>query len=231
MATIKNELTGRASGKVGLQIYRITNGKTALCALPASFNVSQSEKSLEVRARFSLGLKLAHAMCDIPHLKHVWKNTSITAGDSKRTAFNKMMKANYPFVLKDGLDAILPIVPDLGFIAEKSAATLANDEITADINAIGTLQEIDPAVETSFQLACVVFCTSPTDNRWAPYRFISCASAPIALNLATPLSISITLAGSKTTTFDMYSVHRAFFTLLTLNAEGVPIHFSDTFTV
>jgi len=230
MARIKNELTGRASGKVGQQIYRICNGQTSLCALPASFNVSQSEKSLEVRARFSLGLKLAHGMCEIPHLKYFWKNTSVSAGDSKRTPFNKMMKANYPYVLKDGLDAILPIVPGLGFIAEKSSVTLANDEITAAINAIGTLQEIDPAVETSFQLLSLVFCTSPTDERWAPYKFIYCASEPIALNLATPLSLSITLAGQKTTLFNMYSTHKAYFTLITLNADGVPVHYSDTFT-
>ncbi|MCX6157797.1 MAG: hypothetical protein NTY74_07450 [Ignavibacteriae bacterium] len=230
MARIKNELTGRASGKVGQQIYRIRDGKTSLCALPASFKVSQSEKAVTGRSRFGLGLKLAHGLCEIPQLKYFWKNTSVSSGDSNSTPFNKMMKEIYPYVFKDDLDVVLPIVPGLGFIAEKSSATLANDDVTAVINAIGTTQEIDPAVEVTFRLACIVYCKTPLDERKAPYKFIWCISDDIPLNLATTQTISIALEGQKTTLFDMYSTHRAYFTLITLDADSVPVHYSDTFT-
>lgn len=230
MARIINELTGRATGKVGQQIYRIRDGKTSLCALPASFTVSQSVKAVEGRSRFGLAIKVTKAMGKLSQLKYIWKHTSLTSGDENRSPYNKMMKEIYPYVFKDDLDVVMPIVPGLGFIAEKSSVTLASDEITAVINAIGNAQGIDPLVETSFQLACIVYCKSPLDERKAPYDFIWCLSEAIPVNLIASQTFSIALAGMKTTLFGLYSTHKAYFTLMTLNADGVPVRFSDTFT-
>ena len=230
MARINNELTGRASGKVGQQIYRIRNGKTSLCALPASYNVSQSEKAIEGRSRFHLGIKTAQAMCKIPQLKYFWKHTSVTSNDTYSTPFNKMMKCIYPYVFADDLDEVMPIVPGLGFIATKSDVTLANNLISVELDPIGTAQEIDTNTEKFFQLACIVHCKTPVDVRKTPYNFIWCLSDKITLNLANPLSLSVTLAGTKTTLFDLYSAHKAYFTLITLDADSVPVRYSDTFT-
>jgi hypothetical protein len=230
MARIKNELTGRASGKVGQQIYRIRDGKTSLCALPASFKVSQSEKAVTGRSRFRLCLKTAQAMGQISQLKHFWKNTSVTAGDSNSSPFNKMVKCLYPYVLQDNLDDAMPVVPGLGFVAEKDTVTLADNSITAGINPIGTSQGIDTNVEKFFQLVCIVYCKTPVDERKAPYNFIWCISDKTALNLTNPLSLSITVAGTKTTLFDLYTNHKAYFTLITTTNDGVPVRYSDTFT-
>ena len=230
MARIKNELTGRASGKVGQQIYRIRDGKTSLCALPASFKPSQSEKAIEGRKRFRLGLKTAQAMGKIPNLKYFWKNTSVSFNDENSSPFNKMVKYIYPYVFQDDLDVVMPIVPGLGFIAEKDTITLANNLISVELNPIGTDQLIDTNVEKSFQLVCVVYCKTPLDDRKAPYDFIGCISDKVTLNLVNPLSLSITVAGKKTTLFDLYSDHKAYFTLLTLDNDSVPVRYSDTFT-
>lgn len=230
MARIKNELTGRASGKVGQQIYRIRDGKTSLCALPASFNVSQSVKAVSGRSRFRLDIKTSQAMCKISQLKYFWKNTSLSSGDSSSTPFNKMVRHIYPYVFADDLDDVMPIVPGLGFIAEKDTISLANNLISVNLNPIGTAQGIDTNVEKFFQLACVVYCKTPVDERKAPYEFIWCISEKINLNLTNPLSLTITLAGTKSTLFDLYSDHKAYFTLITLDVDNVPVRYSDTFT-
>jgi len=230
MARIKNELTGRASGKVGQQIYRITNGITSLCALPASLKTSYSVKSMIVRSRFRLCIKTAKAMMQLSQLKYFWKNISITAGDHNSTPLNKSMKRIYPFVLKDSLDNILPIVPALGFVATKSAVTLANNQVEVELLAIGNGEGIDPLIETHFQLACIIYCSSAVDDRYTPYDHIWCISENIAVNLVTPLTISINLKSAKSTLFDMYATHKAYFTLISMNADGVPVRFSDTFT-
>jgi hypothetical protein len=230
MARIKNELTGRASGKVGQQIYRIRDGKTSLCALPASFKVSQSELAVKGRNRFGLTLKTAQAMGQISQLKHFWKITSISAGDSNRSPFNKMVKCLYPYVLQDNLDDVMPIVPGLGFIAENDTVTLANNSIAAELNPVGIAQGIDTTVEKFFQLVCIIHCKIPVDERKAPYNFIWCISDKVTLNLTNPLSLSIPIAGTKTTLFDLYTDHKAYFTLITSTNDGVPVRYSDTFT-
>jgi len=230
MARIKNELTGRASGKVGQQVYRIRDGKTSLCALPASFKVSQSEKAVTGRGRFRLDIKTSQAMCKIPQLKYFWKHTSVTSGDTNSSPFNKMVKHIYSYVFADDLDVVMPIVPGLGFLAEKDTITLASNLISVGLNPIGTLQEIDTTVEKNFQLLCVVYCKTPLDERKAPYEFIWCFSDKVALNLTNPLSLSIALAGTKTSLFSLYSTHKAYFTLVTLDVNGVPVRYSDTFT-
>ena len=230
MARIKNELTGRASGKVGQQIYRIRDGNTSLCALPASFKVSQSEKAVAGRSRFRLCLKTAQAMGQISQLKYFWKITSVSAGDTNSSPFNKMVKSLYPYVLQDNLDDVMPIVPGLGFIAEKDTVTLADNSIAAEINPIGIAQGIDTNVEKFFQLVCVVYCKTPSDVRHAQYNFIWCISDKTAINLTNPLSLSIAVAGAKTTLFDLYTNHKAYFTLITTNNDGVPVRYSDTFT-
>lgn len=228
MARIINELTGRARGKVGNLIYKITNNKTSLSALPTSYRVSNTPEAIERRKRFRMTVKFANAVGKISPLKYFWKNVSLNAEDVHKSAFNKIVKESYSYVTGDALDADINIVPGFGFTAVSTETTLTNSLITLKIAAIGNEEKIDVLIETKVQAACLLFLKDPTDTRRAAYTFIECLSASTALNLSNPITFTFPIEGAERNLFDAYAVQKAYFTVLTLNDASVPIKFSDT---
>lgn len=230
MAEILNELTGRASGKVGNLVYRITNGKTSLCTPPLKPKGSTKPEVIVRRNRFALTLKLASAMNKLLPLKYLWKTVIVTTTDEHKSAFSKMIKKNYPYVHEFDLTNLVYLVPTFGFGVTESDITLTNTSITVELDPIGTGQEIDLLIEKKAQLACVLFVDTPaTDPDLPKYDFIGQLSDKLVLNLTNPLTFSIPLQGSKTEIFDAYTNKKAFFALITLDALDNPVRFSSTF--
>jgi len=230
MADILNELTGRASGRVGNLVYRIKDGKTYLCSPPLKPKASTKPEVIVRRNRFKLTLMLSSALNKLLPLKYLWKNVNVTTTDEHKSAFTKMIKKNYQYVHEFDLTNLIYLAPTFGFGVTESDITLTNTSITVELDPIGTGEAIDLNIEKNVQLACVLFVDTPaTDTNLQKYDFIGQMSDKVVLSLTNPLSFSIPLEGPKSEIFDAYTNKKAFFALITLDALDVPVQFSQTF--
>ena len=230
MADILNELTGRASGKVGNLVYRITNGKTSLCTPPLKPKVSTKPEVIARKNRFRLTIKFASAVNKLLPLKYFWKNVIVTTTDEHKSAYSKIIKKNYPYVGEFGLSDLIYLVPTFGFGVTPGTIELANTGISVELDPLGTGEDIDLTVEKKAQLACILFADTPaTDLNLPQYDFIWQLSDKVNLNLVSSLAFSIPLTGPKTEIFDAYTNKKAFFALITLDALDNPVRFSGTF--
>lgn len=229
MANITNELTGRASGKVGNLVYRITNGQTSLCSAPLKPKPATDPKVIARRNRFRMALRLASAMNRIAPLKTLWKNTEILGINNKLSPFSKMIRKNYPYVTETGVSDNLYLGPTFGFTVMTTDVSVSDSAVNITIDPIGNSQNIDTNIEKYIALAGVFMLTDPVDVNIEKYIFHQAISGNVALNLVNPLSFSISLEGDVNTMFGSYDTTRAFFVLLTLDQIGNPVRFSETF--
>lgn len=231
MAEIINELTGRVRGKVGNLVYKITNGKTSLSALSTGHKVDNSPKAIIRKNKFRLTVKFAQAVNKLVQLKYFWKTVVVNASDEHKSAFVKIFKKNYPNISDTDLNNLIYLIPTFGFGASASATTLTDSLITVDMDPIGTDQGIDLLVEKKAQVACILFNHTPVagDATLAPFEFIWKMSNEVTLNLTAPLSFTFDLEGDKQAIYNAYTVRKAYFALITLDADGIPVRFSATF--
>lgn len=231
MAEIINELTGRVRGKVGNLVYKITNGKTSLSALTTNHYVDNSPEAIKRKKRFKLTVKFSQAVNSLFRLKYFWKTVVVNANDEHKSAFVKIFKKNYPNISDTALNDLIYLIPTFGIGVTHTDISLTNSLITVDLDPIGTGQGIDLSVEKRAQLACVLFNHTPDtgDASLAPYEFICKMSDEVVLNLTNPLTFTFELEGDKQAVYNAYTARKAYFTLITLDDDGVPVRFSATF--
>lgn len=229
MARIINELTGRVRGKVGLLVYRITNGMTSLSALPTNRKIDNSSKAVLRKNRFRLTVKFTKAINSILSLKYFWKIFSEETIDLKKSAFSKIFKKNYPYTSTGELSDDVYMSPFFGFDADATSVTVNDHDITAVIAALGTGTGIDPLVETTAKLCGVFYLQSPIDNALSSYYFMSLESDSVTLSLSNPLTFTIPLVDAQKNLISAYSEKKLFMVLVTFDTDGIPVHYSGTF--
>ncbi len=229
MANISNELTGRASGKVGNLVYRITNGITSLCSAPLKQKPATDPAVISRRNKFRTVLRLASSMNRIAPLKTLWKNTEVYGVKATLSAFSRMIKKNYPYVSEYGLLDGVYLGPSFGFNITTTDVSLSDSAIDVAIDPIGNDENIDTAVEKFISLACVLFLSDPVDTNLPVYEFYQGLSGNVVLNLANPLSFSIAIKGDVQEMYNAYDTRKAFLILITTDALGNPVHYTQTF--
>ena len=229
MAHIINELTGRVRGKVGNLVYRITNGNTSLCALPTNRKIDNTPAAVVRKSKFRIVVKFAKAVNSLLSLKYFWKIFSEETIDLKKSAFNKMVKKNYSRISDTTVLDTAYMVPSFGFNADASEVAITDTAITVDIDPLGTLTGIDLNVETQVDVQCVVCLTAPVAPDEKPVSFFSGMSGKITLSLTNPLTFSIPLVDSQSGLINAYSGKKVFLALVTYDANGIPVKYSNTF--
>ena len=226
MAKLNKTILGKVSGSLGDITFRQLNGKNYLATRPGSFVPGKDPASVERREKFAFSIQLAKSINGISDLKSVWS----AAAAPGISAFNQIMRTNYPMISANDISGPIRLTPSLGFNATNPAITLGPSEVTANIDAIGNLTGIDPAEEPSTKLASVVYLGNPTDELVGAYTFLSFVSDAKDTDLATALSFTFTLSDVETQLFAKYQDKKGFFVLLTLDATGKVVHYSNTFT-
>ncbi|MFA5012427.1 MAG: hypothetical protein WC644_10815 [Ignavibacteria bacterium] len=229
MANITNELTGRASGKVGNLVYRITNGVTSLCSAPLKQKPATDPLVIARRNKFRTALRLASSINRIAALKYLWKNTAVFGVKTTLSAFSRIIKKNYPYVSEYGLTDGVYLGPAFGFGITTTDISLSDSAIEVSIDPIGTQENIDTNVEKFISLACVLFVSDPNDTNLPVYDFFQGMSSNVVLNLANPLSFSIAINGDVQEMYNSYETRKAFLILITTDNSGSPVHYSQTF--
>lgn len=227
MGFLKKSVLGKPSGAVGDILFRYKDGKTIIGTRPVSFMPGTDQASVDRRSRFGITGKFSSAVNSIPSFKSLWDNVT----PNNISPYNGIFKASYPFVTPTDVSASAGIVPILyGFNVTTTDVTVDETGVSVSIDPIGTNAEIDTNVEKFIQLGTVIKCSDGTMDTIPALMFIPLHSANVVLNLANPLTFSITLSDQDSDLYSLYDTHLSYLALVTLDENGKAVHYSSGFT-
>ncbi len=229
MAKVIKQYLGVVRGKLGPEVFKEMNGESYVASAPSKPAPSTNPKVIARRNSFGLVMKLGHAISSIPNLKYFWKSFIIPTHPKAKTACNKVVVVNYHNASVSGLSNSTALVPEKGFVASSTSITMNNTSVTVVLAPIGSSSIIDPAVDITVSLACVLHLSGPTDQYDVNNRMLHISSVSQPLSLVNPLTFEIDLDDIDKQYFDEYTTKKAFFALVTFDADDVPLHYSNTF--
>lgn len=226
MAQFNKQILGQAQGAVGDVTFRKRRGKTYLSAKPSSFIPGMDDKSVARRNKFSISIKLASTINSTPVLKNIWeKNTP-----ADLSTFNHIMRTNYAMIASGSItNSLIKLTPALGFNVNNPVVALGPSSIMVNLDAIGTSAGIDVLNEPSIKLVSVVYLGNPTDISLKKDNFLTFVSDAKATDLSAALEFITALSDVESQMFGIYQTRKGFFAVITLDAAGNVVHYSNTF--
>jgi len=224
MAKLKKQVLGKVSGALGDIVFREVNGKNVVGMKPSNVKVPNDPESIARRAKFALSAKLAQAIALHPELKVFWKSKA----PSGLSTHNYIIKSNYINVLPDGITDFVKLLPAAGFPVTSSNISVSDQFVRVELDAIGTNNNINPAVETQIEMLSIVFLTQPVDESVDDYSIISASSGNLALDLNNAILFTAPLVGNDELLFGKYQTNKSFSAFVTKDAAGNVINFSNT---
>lgn len=226
MATFNKQILGQAQGALGDITFRKRNGKTYLSTRPGSFTPGMDENSIARRGKFSVTIKFAKAINSVPILKNIWEKNA-PAGVS---TFNHIMRTNYAMIGSGSLTtALVRLTPSLGFNVNNPVVALGPASIKVNLDAIGTSAGIDVLNEPSLKLVSVVYLGNPTDSSLKKNDFLTFVSDVKTTDLLSAMEFNTALSDVEAQMFEIYQNRKGFFAVVTLDAAGNAVHYSNTF--
>lgn len=227
MGILKKAVLGMPSGAVGDILFRIKNGRSIIGTRPISFTPGMDVKSVNRRNRFGITSKFSQAVNSLPSFRNLWDNVT----PNNISPYNGIFKASYPYVTPTDVTDSAKIVPFLfGFNVTTTDVSVDATEVSVSIDPIGTNSEIDTNVEKFIQLGTVIKCSDGTIDTLPRLVFIPLKSENVVLNLANPLSFTITLSDQDSDLYSMFDTHLSFLAFVTLDEYGNAVHYSTGFT-
>ena len=228
MPKVVDQFAGRLRGKLGDIIFRIVHGISIAGRAPLKRPASQEPKMVAIRIKFGLANKLGHAVYALPLLSYFWNLFTLPGSTGYKTVMNKVMKKNFAHTTESGLTDSAILVPERGITINHTDITLTKSTATVELDPIGYTDVIDTNVEKTLVMNMVMCLSDPTGTEDPTFNFIHKTSAEVTLNLVNPLTFSIPMDTMDGDYFDVYTTKKAFFALVTLDADKNPIRYSST---
>ena len=225
MAQMNKQILGKLKGTIGDVVFRQRKGKAFAYSRPGSFTPGDTPNAVNARDRFGLTVKFGSRVNALTYVKDIWKAN--VYGDG--SAYNLIVKTNYPYVNPSGLTDLVTLVPGYGFSVTTTSVTINAASVQAIVDPIGNNTGIDPVAEPNIVMASVLYLNNPTDPLIASDAFISLLSAQQETDLASQLTFNIPLSSQETQLFNNYQDQKGFFCLVTLDVDNNPVHYSITF--
>ena len=191
---------------------------------PVSINIPQDPASVARRGKFTMAAKLASAIGSNSLIKSLWKAVS-TDGLSVQSF---LVKTNYFYSLPADINNQVKLVPDGGFGVSVTTVDKSQVRVRVDIDPVGENSGIDTLVETKIQMLVLLFLSNPSDENNPPYTFMFLPSDVPILSLTEPISFEASLLSNQALIYNQYQNRKAYFTIITLDAEDRLVHHSIT---
>jgi hypothetical protein len=224
MGQLTKTVLGRISGRVGDVVFRQRAGKNYVSSRPGSYPATSDPVVLERRSNFGLTVGFASAVNSIPGLHALWQPYA----KEGLSAYNEICSKNYQFVDNGIIDDRAMIVPAPGFEVTATSLELTGDELTAVFAVLGADTGIDDISEGNMYLAVVVHLSNPIADTIEQNVMMALLSPSHAVDLINPVTFHIPLDSVEGQTFDDYEEYKVFAALFTVNADGTPVHYSNT---
>ena len=111
MATLKGNIFGHLSGKIGPMVIKSRDGKSYAASMPSKYTASQKPEEVAKRNRFSVNSQIAKVLKESELLFKVWGKANVPANN----AHNKISKVNFRLCGTDRPTSANMITPD-GFV-------------------------------------------------------------------------------------------------------------------
>ncbi len=226
MATLNKSVLGKVTGQLGDIVFRQRNGKNYISMSPKT-PIASSPAQLRRMRFFKLCAQLSKAIYADADLVNIWKIYSPV----NLSAFNYMIKINYPCVEENNLSDLVKLTPEVGFGINATSVNIAETGISAEIAAIGNTTDVDPVIEKKVQLVSVLYLNNPLDEAMEKNAFITSVSEKQDLILDTALTFNNTYSSQQQLIYNNYQNRKGFLILLTFDEDNVAVNFSNTFLV
>lgn len=225
MAKIRKQVLGVISGAVGDVLFRVIDGNAYVGTRPISFTPGTDALSVARRERFSMATKFSRTINSIPELKTIWKAVT----PSRLTQYNMIVKINYHNVQHNAVTELVKLVPEIGFQLTASGIDINPERLRVDIDSVASNAGINLTNEQFFKLVGVFHLSNPVNEQAAPHAFMRVVSEDTPIDLENPFSYQITFMNQVSQLVEQYQVRKVFLTLLTLDINKNPVHYSNTF--
>lgn len=227
MGILQKSVLGKPSGVVGDILFRYKDGRTIIGTRPVSCMPGMDINSVNRRNRFGITAKFSRAVNSIPSFKSLWDNVT----PNNISPYNGIFKASYPFITPSDVTVTAKIVPQLfGFDVTTTSVSIDGTSVNVAIDPIGTNANINTEIEKFIQLGAVIKCTDASMDTLPKIVFVPLKSSNVVLNLANPLSFSITLADQDQELYSLFDTHATYLALVTLDDNGKAVHYSKGIT-
>jgi hypothetical protein len=225
MATLSKAVLGRVSGSLGDITFRQRHGRNFLATRPASYSLPTDTDSILRRGRFIYSCKLSAGIISLPRLKTLWKCQAVDG----KSEYNAVMSANYRFVTQDSITPQTLLSPGIGFRVTASLSEVDTEGIHVVLDPISSTAGIDTDVEKSLQLVSIISLSGALDDTVGEFAIIPLASQEQPVGLDGTLTFSLAFSSQESQLFQKYRMNKAMFALITIDADGTPVHYSSTF--
>ena len=139
------------------------------------------------------------------------------------------MRTNYAMIGSGDLSGLVKLIPSIGFNVANPVVTLGPLSVKVNLDAIGNSAEIDITSETSIKLVSVLYLSNPSDSSLSKNEFVKFVSDSKPIDLASALEFNIALSDVESQMYSIYQNRKGFFAIVTLDAAGNAVHYSNTF--
>jgi hypothetical protein len=224
MATLTKAVLGKVRGTIGDITFRQRNGINFIATRPSSFTPGSDAASIARRDRFGAAIRLASAVNSLPELRSLWD----AAAPANLSPFNCILQSNYPMLEGGDYAGGAILVPSIGFALNAFSSSLASSGATVSVGPIGAQAQIDVAVESTMKVVGVVCLTEPTDPNGEKRKVLPISSEAKPTNLTQAVEFVISFNSVHSQLFGKYGNPLAYFAVVTLDAAGKVIHYSNT---
>ncbi len=226
MAELNKKFFGNLTGTFGDAVFRQRGKTNYIAQRPKNYTVPDSEKFRNRAGKFKLTIKLSSALVKIPVIKEIW-NSKIT-GDT--TAYQTIITTNYPATALNDISGKVNMVPDDGIGVFMDSCIIGADKLTLTLAPLTDNAGIDINVEKKIQLVSVLFLNNPVVEGDKSYIFLKINSPKIDFNLTEPVVFDIPFATSDVISLADYQGKKAYFTVITFDAEDKFVNYAKTFS-
>lgn len=224
MAYLKSPF-GKFSGAIGNIVFRMTNGKGNIVgAAPASYKSPDDEGTMNRRTKFSFVVKFSAALIRLASLSIFWQKVEPVSGKRR---LSKVFGTMYPQVEQLSISGV-ELVENADIGVTNPEVNIQSNNVQVIVSALGANQEIDTTVEKTICMEGVLQLSDPINSTSPKFIFIPVHSNDITLILNDSLTFNAPLSGSKLLQAEKYATKKAALLLVTKDAKGMPVKYSET---
>lgn len=226
MATVKSNVIGNLSGKLGNLSARTVNGKTVLAARPSSFNASNVPVLVVTRSKFAVTGKLSSKVISLAALKEIWKSSR----QAPLSIFNTVFRNNFTYSAVDRPTVNNILTPlNGGFPLPVQSSSVLADNVSVELLKLSDASVFTPA-EVDLSANGLVCYFNPFNTADPKFQIITLNDEIRNYQFDQTFEMNIALNMVQQGIAAKYRNSILLFAVASKNSDGKVIQYSSTYS-